>query len=173
MSKTIKSLTVKELAAEVKKLRATPAGAKMTSKALQAALRAKGFSFSKEKWSLAFSGGDKKAKAKTPDKKKPVMSVECVCCTSNSDEFMDAVEDAEDAAADFASGFYTYLKSVTKKTPGVVISPDVCPAAHPEVFNILDLACEAGLLEKHIGYSIPLAPDKKKTSKTKGKKAKK
>ena len=38
--------------------------------------------------------------------------------------------------------------------PNRVSYMDVCPAAHPEVFRLLDLACEAGIIEKVIGYKL-------------------
>ena len=50
--------------------------------------------------------------------------------------------------------FFKDLKSASLKDDKSVFSLTLCPSARPEVFRLLDLACEAGLLEKVIGFKL-------------------
>ena len=181
-----KSLTINELADEIRKLlrgQDKDAAHGLTSKELMAKLR-ETFSFSKDKWAAA----RKLISTKKPDTaSKPakvpaqhvVSTIECICedCKEQAeDELFDHIDAVCDDAEDYVGEFFAFLKAKSIKEPSTILIPDVCPAASPEIFRLLDLAVESGLLEKHIGFSISkeaLRANKtphQKTSKKAGKK---
>ena len=163
MATVKKSLTVNELADKIrmltpKKTKDSPQGP--TSKQMMAELR-KYFTFSKDKWNAArkLITAVKAAEPVKPTKKPPevMATIECICddCrTSAAEDFFDMVEFAQDEAKGFVGDFYASLKAKSLKNPMSILIPDACPSARPEVFRLLDLAVESGLLVKHIGYSL-------------------
>ena len=158
-----KSLTVNELADKIrmltpKKTKDSPQGP--TSYQMMAELR-KYFTFSKDKWNAArkLITAVKAEKPVKPTKKptKATTTIEFVCddCRDQAeDELFDIIEGARDDAEDCVSDFFASLKAMSLKNPKTILVPADCPSARPEIFRLLDLAVEGGLLEKHIGYSL-------------------
>lgn len=163
MATVKKSLTVNELADKIrmltpKKTKDSPQGP--TSKQIMAELR-KYFTFSKDKWNAArkLITTVKAEEPVKPTKKpsKATATIECVCddCREQAeDELFDIIEGAREDAEDCVGNFFASLKAMSLKNPKTILVPADCPAARPEIFRLLDLAVEGGLLEKHIGYSL-------------------
>ena len=153
MATVKKSLTVNELADLIRK---SPA---KSAKEIMKELRTK-YTFSKDKWNAARKLITKaKAKAAKPTKKpvKVTATVECVCddCREQAeDELFDIIEGAREDAEDCVGNFFASLKAMSLKNPKTILVPADSPAARPEIFRLLDLAVEGGLLEKHLGYSL-------------------
>lgn len=159
MATVKKSLTVNELADKIrmltaKKTKDSPQGP--TSKQIMAELR-EYFTFSKDKWNAA-SKLITAVKAEEPVKPtKATPTIECVCddCREQAeDELFDIIEGAREDAEDCVGNFFASLKTMSLKNPKTILIPADCPSARPEIFRLLDLAVEGGLLEKHIGYSL-------------------
>lgn len=150
MATVKKSLTVNELADLIRKSSAQTAKETMTT------LRTK-YTFSKDKWSAARKLISQ-VKAEEPVKTtKATTTIECVCddCREQAeDELFDIIEGACEDAEDCVGNFFASLKAMSLKNPNTILVPADCPAARPEIFRLLDLAVEGGLLEKHIGYSL-------------------
>lgn len=150
MATVKKSLTVYELADLIRKSSAQTAKETMTT------LRKK-YTFSKDKWSAArklISHVEAEEPVKTT---KTPATIECVCddCRKQAeDELFDIIEGAREDAEDCVGNFFASLKAMSLKNPKTILVPADCPAARPEIFRLLDLAVEGGLLEKHIGYSL-------------------
>ena len=166
-----KSLSVADLAKEIGKIKATKDGAKMTSTEIQKAIREKGYTFSKDKWTEAtewIAEGCPEVDEKEDDCDLDCECGECPnCCGLSDDEdeaadkldtesaiLFDAIDDAEVSAEDVVAKFFINLKKDSLKDASTIASLSLCPAAYPEVYRLLDLACEAGLLEKVVGYRI-------------------
>lgn len=158
-----KSLTVNELANKImmltpKKTKGSPQG--HTSKQIMAELR-KYFTFSKDKWNAArklITRVESEEPVK-PTKKhtKATSTIECVCddCREQAeDELFDIIEGAREDAEECVGDFFASLKAMSMKNPNTILVAADCPAERPEIFRLLDLAVESGLLEKHIGYSL-------------------
>lgn len=146
---TKKSLSVEELAEEILRHRASAKGVKLTSKEMQSSIREKGYTFSKDKWNDAIAIADEPPCGSDCN--------ECGDCDAIDDaeiEICDAIDEAEDFAEGAAIEFYKDLRAKSLQDPSCIMSLDACPAAFPEVFRLLDLACEAGLLERVIGYRM-------------------
>lgn len=166
-----KSLSVADLAKEIGRIKATKDGAKMTSTEIQEAIRKKGYTFSKDKWTEATEwivDGCPEVDEKEDDCDLDCECGECPnCCGLSDDEdeaadeldaesaiLFDAIDDAEVSAEDVVAKFFINLKKDSLKDASTIASLSLCPAAYPEVYRLLDLACEAGLLEKVVGYRI-------------------
>lgn len=155
MATVKKSLTVNELADKIK---LAPKGTNASK--IMADLRTK-YTFSKDKWNTARKLITA-VKAEEPVKpaKKPVKAtatIECFCedCREQAeDEFFDMVDYARDEAEKSVGCFFASLKEKSMIDPHTIMIPACCPAARPEVFRLLDLGVESGLLDKHIGYSL-------------------
>ena len=126
-----KSLSVEELAKKIVEVGSTEEGCRMSETELQNAIREKGFSFAKDKWNKAL------------DIALESCCEECAGCSADECE-----------AEDFVADFFKDLKSASLTDDKSVFSLTLCPSARPEVFRLLDLACEAGLLEKVIGFKL-------------------
>lgn len=154
MATVKKSLTVNELADLIRK---SPA---KSAKEIMKELRTK-YTFSKDKWNAArklITSGKVEYPVK-PTKKptKVTATIACVCddCMEQAeDELFDIIEGAREDAEDCVGNFFASLKAMSLKNPKTILVPTDCPAARPEIFRLLDLAVEGGLLEKHIGYSL-------------------
>ena len=166
-----KYLSVADLAKEIGRIKATKDGAKMTSTEIQKAIREKGYTFSKDKWTKAnrwFAEGCSEVDEKEDNCDLDCECGECPnCCGLSDDEdeaadeldsesaiLFDAIDDAEVSAEDVVAKFFINLKKDSLKDASTIASLSLCPAAYPEVYRLLDLACEAGLLEKVVGYRI-------------------
>lgn len=166
-----KSLSVADLVKEIGRIKATKDGAKMTSTEIQEAIREKGYTFSKDKWTEAtewIAEGCPEVDEKEDDCDLDCECGECPnCCGLSDDEddaadeldaesaiLFDAIDDAEVSAEDVVAKFFINLKKDSLKDASTIASLSLCPAAYPEVYRLLDLACEAGLLEKVVGYRI-------------------
>ena len=154
MATVKKSLTVNELADLIRK---SPA---KSAKEIMKELRTK-YTFSKDKWNAArkLITSGKVEYPVTPTKKpaKVTATIACVCddCMEQAeDELFDIIEGAREDAEDCVGNFFASLKAMSLKNPKTILVPADCPAARPEIFRLLDLAVEGGLLEKHIGYSL-------------------
>lgn len=144
-----KSLSVEELAKKIVEVGSTEEGCRMSETELQNAIREKGFSFAKDKWNKALEIALESC------------CEECAGCSADDDDeetdediIFNAIDDAECEAEDFVADFFKDLKSASLKDDKSVFSLTLCPSARPEVFRLLDLACEAGLLEKVIGFKL-------------------
>lgn len=166
-----KSLSVADLVKEIGRIKATKDGAKMTSTEIQEAIREKGYTFSKDKWTEAtewIAEGCPEVDEKEDDCDLDCECGECPnCCGLSDDEdeaadeldaesaiLFDAIDDAEVSAEDVVAKFFINLKKDSLKDASTIASLSLCPVAYPEVYRLLDLACEAGLLEKVVGYRI-------------------
>lgn len=166
-----KSLSVADLVKEIGRIKATKDGAKMTSTEIQEAIREKGYTFSKDKWTEAtewIAEGCPEVDETEDDCDLDCECGECPnCCGLSDDEdeaadefdaesaiLFDAIDDAEVSAEDVVAKFFINLKKDSLKDASTIASLSLCPAAYPEVYRLLDLACEAGLLEKVVGYRI-------------------
>lgn len=154
MATVKKSLTVNELADLIRKSPAKSATEIMKD------LRTK-YTFSKDKWNAArkliTEVKDEEPINLTKKPSKATTTIECVCddCREQAeDELFDIIEGAREDAEDYVSDFFASLKAISLKNPKTILVPADCPAARPEIFRLLDLAVEGGLLEKHIGYSL-------------------
>jgi hypothetical protein len=142
---TKKSLTVEALAVEIKKARAANKGA--TSKTLQQAIRDKGYTFAKDKWPKAIALADKKRAAPA----KPPMA----CLKSDvKSEFLQKVDGVLDNSFQQAAIFFRYIAELCLRNPKTVVSLDSKLGKKTAFCRALDLACEAGLLEKVVGYRL-------------------
>ena len=166
-----KSLSVADLAKEIGRIKATKDGAKMTSTEIQKAIRETGYTFSKDKWTEATEwivDGCPEVDEKEDDCDLDCECGECPNCCGLSDEedeaadeldaesaiLFDAIDDAEVSAEDVVAKFFINLKKDSLKDASTIASLSLCPAAYPEVYRLLDLACEAGLLERVVGYRL-------------------
>ena len=146
---TKKSLSIEALAVEIKKARAASKGA--TSKDLQKTIRDKGYTFAKDKWPKAIALADKKR----PAPAKPPKTHTCACLKSDvKPEFLQKVDGVLDNSFQQAAIFFRYIAELCLRNPKTVVSLDSKLGKKTAFCRALDLACEAGLLEKVVGYRL-------------------
>lgn len=149
-----KSLSVEELAKKIKEVSSTEEGCCMSETELQKAIREKGFSFAKDKWNKAL------------DIALESCCEECAGCSADDDDeetdeisedgetLLRAIDIAEENAESIAITFFEGLKEASLENDSTMMTPADCPATTAEVYRLLDLACETGLLEKVVCYKL-------------------